>query len=197
MKRIYTIFLDFFIFFVSLFFISCASNTMKSTQKTPTVYVTNSSKVHILTTENILKNIDEVQLFEGAFGDKKISMPFYIQADTNKINVSFLNDFGTSMAELIYSNNVVEFNSLVFPSDIKAEYMIWDIQLAFYNATEIEKQLKKSRLEFIVEFYNDAETRKIFDGKKLIQEVIIKENYIQVQNILRGYNYHLVGVSDE
>lgn len=181
----------------SALMISCASNGVEPESKTPAVFVTNLKKINILTVENIEKPIDEVQLFEGSFGEKSFALPLYIQADEKGISISMLNDFGTSMGELTYMDNTVEFNSPVFPENLKAEYIVWDIQLALYRAEEISKVLAKHKLVFTVENNGETEIRKIYDGKNLIEEVVLKKNFIEIKNSLRGYEYHLIGVGDE
>ena len=180
----------------SALFISCATNRIEG-PVTPAVYVTNTKKVNILTTENISKPMDEVQLFEGSFGGQSFSFPIYINADEKGIYVSILNDVGTSMGELSYSNGNVEFNSAVFPENMKAEYIVWDIQLAFYDPQSLKDRLAKFRLDFSVENDGVEEIRKIIDGKNVIEEIHSSGTSTVIKNHLRVYEYHLTGVLDE
>ncbi|MDO4505949.1 MAG: DUF3261 domain-containing protein [Spirochaetales bacterium] len=182
---------------VPQFFVSCASTSVEPEPKTPAVYVTNLKKINILSADKIERNIDEVQFFEGTFGEKGFSMPLYIQADENGINLSVLNDFGTSLGDISYRNDAVEFESALFPEGTKAEYIVWDVQLAFYRAEEISRCLSKRKLAFVLENDGETETRKILDGKDLIEEITIRKNFIGIKNHLRGYEYHLIGVGDE
>nr|WP_318710513.1 DUF3261 domain-containing protein [uncultured Treponema sp.] len=181
----------------SVILVSCASSSVEPEPKTPAVYVTNFKKVNVLPADKIQNPIDEVQLFEGTFGDKSFSMPLYIQADENGLNVSLLNDFGTSVGDLSYAEDAVSFDSPMFSDNAKAEYIVWDIQLSFYKPEEISKCLSKSKLTFTVEDDGETEIRKIFDGKELIEEVTLRNHFVQIKNLLRGYEYHLIGVGDE
>lgn len=181
---------------VSALFISCATSKVEG-PVTPAVYVTNTKKVNILTAENISKPMDEVQLFEGTFGAQSFSFPLYINADEKGMYVSILNDVGTSMGELSYSNGDVEFNSAVFPQNMKAEYIVWDIQLAFYDFQSLKERLAKYKLDFVVENDGAVEIRKILDGKNVIEEIHLDGTSTVIKNHLRGYEYHLTGVLDE
>ena len=181
----------------SAFFVSCASGGVEAEVKTPAVFVTNLKKVNILTADNIIKPMDEIQLFEGSFGDRSFSLPLYIQADEKGISISMLNDFGTSLGDLTYSNNVVEFSSSLFPENLKAEYIVWDIQLAIYKAEALSQRLARQKLVFTVESDGETEVRRILDGSKIIEEITLRKNYMEIKNILRGYEYHLIGVGDE
>ncbi|MCI6442181.1 DUF3261 domain-containing protein [Treponema sp.] len=186
-----------FVLFASQLFISCASTSVEPEPKTPVVYVTNLKKINILSADKIERNIDEVQFFEGAFSDKSFAMPIYIQADENGINLSVLNDFGTSMGDITFKNDSVEFESALFSENVKAEYIVWDVQLALYKTEEISNCLSKNKLAFVSENDGETETRKILDGKELIEEITIRKNYIGIKNHLRKYEYHLIGVGDE
>lgn len=193
MKRIYYVCLA----CLAALFVSCASNPKLAGVDTPAVYVTNTKKVNILSTQNISVSMDEVQLFEGNFGDTSFSMPVYIQADESSLYISMLNDVGTSLGELTFSGNKVDFESSVMPKNLKAEYIVWDIQLVWYDPESIRERLSHYKLSFDVSSDGTTETRKIIDGSKVIEEISIKKNYVVIKNLLRGYEYHLTGVGDE
>lgn len=177
-------------------FAACSTTKIPDFE-TPAVYVTNSKKVNILGSEHILHDMDEVQLFEGIFGDRNFSIPLYIFADKNGMYISMLNDVGTSMGELSFDGKSVDFHSNLFPENMKAEYIVWDIQLAFYDGESLAQRLALWKLDFQIENVDGKETRKIIDGKNLIEEIIMENKSVVIKNHLRGYEYHLSGVEDE
>lgn len=199
MKRTYS-FLAMVLFLMGALchlFVSCASTQAEPEPLTPVVYVTNTKKINILPTALISRNMDEVQLFEGSFGDKTFIMPLYIQADDSGISISMLSDMGTSLGELSYAGNTAEFSSDLFPQELKAEYVIWDVQLSCYDADSLSKTLAKEKLSFSVENADGIETRKIMDGNSLVEEIVIAENSTLIRNYLRGYEFCLTGVGNE
>lgn len=181
---------------IALLFLSCSVTKIPDFE-TPAVYVTNSKKVNILGSQYIIRSMDEVQLFEGIFGDRSFSMPLYICADKEGLYISMLNDVGTSMGELSFDGKAVDFHSNMFPKNMKAEYIVWDIQLAFYESESVASRLALWNLNFLVEKEDGIEVRKLMDGKKLIEEIIIEDKSVVIKNHLRGYEYHLTGVQDE
>lgn len=199
MKGLFKIFLKFMLLscLSSAFFASCATTGSSAEKQTPAVYVTNLRKVNILTTDKIENPVDEVQLFQGSFADNVFSVPLYIQADKDGLNISILNDFGTSLGELSYNGTSVHFDSALFPENIKAEYIVWDFQLAYYRPEEISQLLSKHKLSFSVEKDEASEVRIIMDDHSVIESVLIKKNFIEIKNFLRGYEYTLTGAGDE
>lgn len=178
-------------------FSGCASNGVSVNSNTPVVYVTNTKPVHILEPVNISRPMDEIQLFEGTFGERNFSLPAYIAADENSIEISILNDVGTSLGNLLFDGVNVTLESSIFPANLKAEYIVWDIQLAYYNPQSISERLAASRLSFEISSSDGIETRRILNDGKLIEEILVSKNTVSVKNHLRGYEFNLTGVGDE
>ena len=188
---------------VTLLFVSCASAKNQTTDQTShksslrPVYITNSKKVNLLSPEFTTRTIDEVQLLDGTYGDTSFTLMSYTQINSKGINLSLMNEFGADMGNLSFDGETVVFDSAYFPQALPGEYIICDIQNAFYNPVELEKNYKAAGLDFYSELvlYEDGdsvEIRKIFNGKKLIEEITITDKKIEINNYLRGYKYTLL-----
>ena len=84
----------------------------------------------------------------------------------------------------------------MFPKNLKAEYIVCDIQNAYYDSAALEANYKNAGLIFETERILDesgepVEVRKIFEEKKLIEEITLKNGRevqsITIRNYLRGY----------
>lgn len=183
------------IFICSLFF-SCASNKVQTVGNLNPVYVTNTKAVNLLPPSTRAVPVDQVQLLNGRFGTQEFTLITYFQLDSNGIFITLLNDFGTDMGSASYDGNTVQFDSPVFPKNMKAEYIIADIQNAYYDFEELKANFEKSGLIFEENVCGDKGdnphvTRLIKNNKKVIEEITISEKSIRIQNYLRGYEYNL------
>lgn len=184
------------IFICSLFF-SCTSNKIQTVGNLNPVYVTNTKAVNLLPPATRAVPIDQVQLLNGRFGTQEFTLITYFQLDSSGIFITLLNDFGTDMGSATFDGNTVQFDSPVFPKNMKAEYIIADIQNAYYNFEDLRENFEKSGLIFEEKTVNvnngDSPhvIRSIKDKKKLIEEITISEKSIKIQNYLRGYEYNL------
>lgn len=173
-----------------LFMISC--KTTKQASGLHPVYVTNTKKVYLLEPENFHGVYDAIQLLNGSFGNTSFSLMSYTQIDATGISLSLMNDFGADMGNVFYDGHQVIFDSAYFPKALPGEYIICDIQNAFYDEAALRKNYESAGLRFEVE----NGFRRIFDDKKLIEEISILENTITIKNLLRGYEYNLIKVEE-
>lgn len=185
------------IFICSLFF-SCASNKVQPVGNLNPVYVTNTKAVNLLPPSTRTVPVDQIQLLNGRFGTQEFTLITYFQLDSNGIFITLLNDFGTDMGSASYDGNTVQFDSPVFPKNMKAEYIIADIQNAYYDFEELKANFEKSGLIFEEKIITSGDngdrphvTRLIKNNKKVIEEITISEKSIRIQNYLRGYEYNL------
>ena len=179
-----------------------SSNGLTATGLRP-VYVTNKKKVNLLKPEVVWFTFDGIQLLEGSFGDTSFTLLSYTQIDATGINLSLMNDFGTDMGTVSYDGSKVVFDSAYFPKALPGEYIICDIQNAFYDEEYLCMNYESAGLTFEVwkgTGYNPTdsvnETRLIRDGKKLIEEISIIEDTVTIKNHLRGYEYKLTKVEE-
>lgn len=183
------------LFFVLTILSSCASKKIETSGLRP-VYITNSKKVNLLNPSKACIVFDGLQALNGSFGSQSFSLLSYTQIDAKGINLSLMNDFGTDMGNLFYDGSKVIFDSAYFPKALPGEYIICDIQNAYYDKDELRKNFEAAGLKFEISTTENVEIRKIFDGKKLIEEITVSDNEVKIQNLLRGYSYQLVNAED-
>lgn len=185
-----------------LLFISCASkpaagnneSELKLCTNLRPVYVTNTKKIFLLMPEYSAAITDAVQLLEGSFGKTKFSLLSYTQIDQKGISLSLFNDFGTDMGNLSFNGEKINFDSAYFPSALPAEYIVNDIQNAFYDVKALSRNYENAKLIF--ENTENGEYRRVFDGKNLIEEIRVLNNTVIIKNFLRGYEYKLTKVEE-
>ena len=193
-KKVFTI----FCLAISFFMISCKSTEVSKSSKKITatglrpIYVTNTKKVELLLPEYALGTYDGIQLLEGTFGDTSFTLLSYTQIDATGISLSLMNDFGSDMGNVFYDGNNVVFDSVYFPKALPGEYIICDIQNAFYDFVVLEDNYVRAGLRFEV---GDG-FRKVYDGKKLIEEISIIDDTVTIKNHLRGYEYKLTKIEE-
>ena len=168
---------------------SCKSTrTIQNSELRP-VYVTNSKKINLLPPENTTVELDILQQFNGTFGDTDFSMLSFSQIDKSEISLSLINDFGTDMGHLYYDGDHVSFKSAYLPSKLPGEYIVAEIQNAYYDEKVLQENYSKAGLKF------ECETpglRKIYDGKKLIEEIFVSDDKVKIINYLRGYSFERI-----
>ena len=198
----------FIIIFLSLFLISCktteaAKKVDEKVSSLRPVYITNTKKVNLLPPAAAGGVFEGLQLLNGSFGDNSFSLMSYSQIDAQGISLSLMNDFGTDMGNVFYDGDKVIFDSAFFPKNLPGEYIVCDIQNAYYDEAALRENYEKAGLEFEVwngSGYNQAagvsETRLIKDGKKLIEEISIIDDTVTIKNFLRGYEYKLTKLEE-
>ena len=211
------------IFAVSV--ISCSSSRIpKNSQKNgnfdnlPEVYITNSKKVKLLKNSEFQGNFDRIQMISGNFGTQTFEFLGNLQIDSNLLSLTVLSPMGTDLGAIYFDENGVLLDSAYFPQNLKAEYIICDIQNAYFPAESLSKNFQKAGLTFTEEFtgkngefhqkndeisQNSANfieksqiIRKIYDKNKLIEEIVISQNEIIIKNKLRNYEYILVNLEE-
>ena len=174
---------------------SCASKKVETSGLRP-VYITNQKKVNLLEPSKACLVFEGLQALNGSFGSQSFSLLSYTQIDARGINLSLMNDFGTDMGNLFYDGKSVIFDSAYFPKALPGEYIICDIQNAYYDKDELARNFAAAGLKFEISTKENVEIRKILDGKKLIEEITVSDNEVKIQNLLRGYSYQLVNAED-
>ena len=191
---------------LSLFLISCKTSqpVKKDAAKVSDcgpVYITNTKKINLLLPECAGQIFEGIQLLNGSFGSTRFSLLSYTQIDAKGINLSLFNDFGTDMGNLSFNGQRVTFDSAYFPKNLPGEYIACDIQNAFYDSAALEENYKNAGLIFeetliLWETGTPEEIRKIYDGKKLIEEISIHDDTVTIKNYLRGYEYQLTKLEE-
>lgn len=193
-KIIKSIFLSVF----TLLIVSCASKTTAiypiTCKNLKPVYITDSKKIYLLHPAYNSNIVDSLQLLQGNFDKQNFSLLIYSQIDSKGMSLSLFNDFGTDMGNISFNENTVIFDSAFFPQALPGEYIIADIQNAYYDINALSQNYKNSKLIFTSEFTekDNSEKRCIYDGSKLIEEIKITGDGITIVNYLRNYKYELI-----
>ena len=188
MKKILLYLIPFFLL------ISCASSRFES-EFSP-VYVTNTSKYAILPTTSMNGTVDSLQKMTANFGkDNSFDFDVYVISDKTQLSMTILNEFGTTMASLFYDGASLDFDSVIFPKQLKAEYIVADFQFCLYNVDDLKPALEKIgvNLEVTSEPAGNeiAEVRTLSKKGKVISKITKTALSIKYENFLRGYSYIL------
>ena len=188
MKKILLYLIPFFLL------ISCVSSRFES-EFSP-VYVTNTSKYAILPTTSMSGTVDSLQKMTANFGkDNSFDFDVYVISDSSQLSMTILNEFGTTMASLFYDGLSLDFDSVIFPKELKAEYIVADFQFCLYNVDDLKPALEKIgvNLEVTSEPAGDeiAEVRTLSKKGKVISKITKTALSIKYENFLRGYSYIL------
>ena len=185
------------VFYLSLFFL-CAGFTACTSSKLNEVYVTNTKKVPLLAPSSMDGIVECYEYFSGSFGEQSFAVTCYFTSDEEGMNILMLNDFGVQIGIIYYDGETAGIESSILPGNFKSEYILLDIQNAYYDADELKKHYKQYKLDFTQEVLPDGtKVRKVFNKKELIEEIRIIEKNISIKNYLRGYSYELTVVDDE
>jgi hypothetical protein len=156
------------------------------------VYVTNTTVIDLLPPQDIDGSLDMLNMLTGKFGDTSFYIQAYLQADENGLFMSLMNDFGTDMGSLSYTGDRLAFDSSVFPSSLKPQYITADIQFTYYNADAVRSVLNQAGLDFVITKKDDGvEVRDVMHGNKCIEEITKSPGVVKIVNYLRGYEYNL------
>ena len=184
------------------FFTGCQSSPKIQGSKTEPVYITNSKKFYLLSPKEISSPFEKQIMFEGEFQKNSFSILSYLQATEQELYINIFTDFGTSLGEIIYNGTEIVFDSAIFPKNLKPEYIISDIQFAYYNFDAVKNALNKIQIGFFNESSNSDSTQifTIRNGLKstspLIEKITYSGNIITIENFLRGYKYILTEAQD-
>ncbi|WP_407427714.1 DUF3261 domain-containing protein [Treponema sp.] len=198
-----------FLILISIFLVSCASSRLES--KFSPVYVTNTSKFALLAPVEMDGMIDSVQRMTAKFGTQSFDFDVYVISDKTQLSMTIFNEFGTTMGSLFYDGTSLDFDSAVFPKNLKAEYIVADFQFCLYEAESVKTALEKIGVDFETVFTDGIsgtkyETRtltkngnpvsKITKTYSVMEDGSVKLQSIFYDNILRGYSYTLTGEAE-
>ena len=220
---IFCLFLMIFAFSV----ISCSSSKIQQiSQKNenssvlPQVYITNSKKIKLLKNSEFQGNFDKIQMISGNFGSQNFEFLGNLQIDSNSLSLTILSPMGTDLGAIYFDEKGIVLDSAYFPQNLKAEYIICDIQNAYFPAESLRENFKEAGLSFTEEIMNLSKNeenvktddeipqnsknlieknqiiRKIYDKNKIIEEIVISQNEIRISNKLRNYEYILINLEE-
>lgn len=165
------------------------------------VYVTDSKTVQLLPPSCFETPVDSLQVFKGTFGNKSFVSSVYVQADGESVVLIILNDFGIQTGLISYDGKNCTMDSALFPSRLKAEYIICDFENAYGDFFTLYENYKKSGFLFTEDLTIQADgtekkIRSLYENKRLIEQITVTKNSsgkteIVIKNYLRDYSYEL------
>ena len=182
---------------LSLVLVSCASSRNAEEEvHLNKVYVTNTTKVPLLPVSAIKEELDLFQIFEGKFGHKSFpNTMLNLQSDSEGIVILMLNDLGIEIGSIEYNGKSCVMNSSFFPKNLKAEYIVLDLQNAYADAEELKAHYKNYNLDFdetsAMINGQEAKVRRICEKGKIIEQIVIENSNVEIKNKLRDYTYKL------
>lgn len=181
--------------FIILYFSACQTSKNLTSALNP-VYVTNSKSIRLLSTENIECTKDSMQQILGEFGGQSFSFLAYFHADEKALQLSLISAMGTDLGSLEYDGDTASFSSGMIFGKIKPEYIIADIQNAYYTSDSLKKNYEKSGIFFEEETSENGKIRKIISGKDVVEQITISKNNVTIENFLRGYIYRITEIEE-
>jgi hypothetical protein len=141
-------------------------------------------------------SVDCLQKMTADFGKgNSFDFDVYVISDKTQLSMTVLNEFGTTMASLFYDGVSLDFDSMIFPKNLKAEYIVADFQFILYNVEDLKPALEKIgvNLEVTSEPVDGeiAEVRTLSKKGKVISKITKTALTIKYENFLRGYGYTL------
>lgn len=190
-------------FFAGLSLVSCGSTQKVIGSEVSPVYVTNSKKYYLIEPSKIERNIDSYIALKCKFGENEFTCLSMLQMNEKSVYLCLLSDFGTTLGELSYDGKKVDLECALLPKRMKGEFIVADLQFAFYRLDEISKTLNKigltvsASMDFAtVDNLSVKEVRSIMKGNKCIERITKTNKSVLIENLLRGYSYELVNADE-
>ena len=155
------------------------------------VYVANAHQFELLPPSAFEENMDRFQNITGYFQNKVHIFGAYIKSDDEKVAITFFNQMGGSVGDLLYTGDSLVANSHFTPPAAKFEYMMADFQFCYCQKELLQSSLEASGLRFDVVEQDGKEIRQIWDKDQLVIQVERSENHTRLQNFLRQYSYDI------
>ena len=106
-----------------------------------------------------------------------------------------LNDLGIEIGSIEYNGKSCVMNSSFFPKNLKAEYIVLDLQNAYADAEELKAHYKNYNLDFdetsAMINGQEAKVRTICEKGKIIEQIVLQNSNVEIKNKLRDYTYKL------
>lgn len=168
--------------------------TVKKLPGLDKVYVTNTKQINILPPSEVDVQLDDLMQLNLKNGGSSVAVLVYVQSDSDGVFIDIMNDFGTDMGTMTYDGESVELDCPLFPKNMPPEYIINDLQNAFYKFDSVKNNLNQSKLEFTETVDSKTKTvvRTVKDGEKVIEKVTISGKSVTVENLLRKYSFSLI-----
>lgn len=173
----------------ALLLFSCV--TKKQERSGYFVYLTDEQKFYLLEPSAFEENMDRFQSITGKFQERIHNFGAFIKSDGNQVGITFFNQMGGNVGELLFTGDSLTANTRFFPSSTKFEYMIADFELCYCKAENLRTALSDCGLKFECISDGKCELRRVLDGDSLIVEIEKEPGRTKLKNLLRGYSYDI------
>lgn len=159
----------------------------------PRVRLTNAAAVPLFPPALMEGVLDGPYAFRADFAGRAFDFPAYVQCDGGGLFVQAMNTFGASIMTLSYDGVSLSLETELLPASFRAEYIVMDVQLAYYNFDALREALERAGLSFVELRHEGTWRRELYDGDALVSEFTVDsvEGTLSVKNYLRGYEYSL------
>lgn len=183
---------NFPLFLSAAAFLLMACSSVKAPQSLLNkVYITNTKSVYPLPPSSIPRDSGDCWYFQGQFNNSSLNAVLYMEQADNEIQLLLLNEMGLEAAEIHFTSTKCTIESPFLPEKLKGEYIVLDFQNAFAPLNMLENHYKKSGLTFTEEKTENSKVRKLYSGKKLIEEITETKKTVTIKNYYRKYTYIL------
>ena len=172
----------------------CCCHSNQNKLSVEPVYYTDDSFVHLLDISGSGFSMDAPQHIDGRYGEKEFSMDAWMRMNDSLLSVVLFSSFGNTLAEITCSRDSIRFNStLMDMGKIKAEYIIADIQLCYFDMAVLKPHFESYGFTLTETTEGDTTVRKLSKGSTDILTIRKNGNTIELANSLRNYSYTVTG----
>jgi hypothetical protein len=173
------------LFGCGIFLTACASTPAAH----QTVWLTDTVRVPLWLPSALAATLEQTAQIEGHYGQQTYRFVTLTKADAQRVEMVFLNDFGTEVFSLSWDGQAVVTSSSFALPGLKAEYLIMDWQLVFLPVPVIADRLAPYGLSFSAQTQAGRTERDLNQGSRLLVKIVTENGLISYDNLLRGYGY--------
>ena len=188
------------ILFCATLFLLVACHNMHQVPGTSPVFYSDGNAVSLLPTSSMTEGIDMPQRIEGRFvkpdgSTDSFEADSWVRANDSVLSITLFTGFGTTLGEITYARDSVKAESSVMDvAKIKTEYLIADFQICFYPFDALRKNFEQAGYVFTETRSGAGNTdyvRTLADNGKTLLTARKSGTEIHLENVLRGYSYHI------
>ena len=131
-----------------------------------------------LTPESLGRSLSLSQIVTGTYGDRRRSMRFEIEIESNKLVVAALSHFGATLFTLRQEGEKVVVEAYADElNGIDPSWMLFDLQVTYWPGERLERALSKQRMR--LEDEPKSGIRRVFGPREeLVMEVRYLEGFL-------------------
>lgn len=179
----------FIVSLIAIQFLSCKSYSVNHYNSNPSFHLKDETIMNLLPLETFEDDLEIMQIITGIYDGKNYTFQCVLNITPDEIIAAAFTPLGNNVYQIFYSNNVIEYESIMEMSESSAIYMLADIQFCYYDKKTLEKSIRASGLEFTQSGTGNHWTRQILDDEKIIIEIERNGTLVEYRNYLRDYSY--------